>query len=338
MKTCNVVSCSIFFISIVTILFLSAAPSPLASTDLNVTVFTDKPFYFYEENVTIYGNLTENGNLTVGLVAVEVRNPQGQVYVARTLPTGPNPMVYETISILRVDPCDQFGNPRSSFGKGTLAYFKMWVRNTGEEPQQVRHLVVNVFDANMVSLGVYGFHYLTIPAKWDGDFLISYSIPNEASVGTATVYANAYTEWPSIGGSIFCPEKNASFQITDSVGSGAILTTKTQNPNVDQGTDGTYSLFFRLPFRAKAGDYNVYVSARYHWQQAPTNSKVFKLTLLGDADGDGVVDSTDLGLLGLAWGSTQGQPLYNPNCDFNSDGVVDSTDLGIIGLYWGKGY
>jgi len=56
----------------------------------------------------------------------------------------------------------------------------------------------------------------------------------------------------------------------------------------------------------------------------------------GDANNDGVVDSTDLGILGGSWGSATGDPKYDPCADFNSDGVIDSTDLGILGLNWGR--
>jgi len=56
----------------------------------------------------------------------------------------------------------------------------------------------------------------------------------------------------------------------------------------------------------------------------------------GDINGDGVVDSTDLGILGVAWGATLGEPNYMLAADLNSDGVVDSTDLGILGLHWGE--
>lgn len=51
----------------------------------------------------------------------------------------------------------------------------------------------------------------------------------------------------------------------------------------------------------------------------------------GDVNHDGIVDSTDYGILGSSWPPGP----YNPHCDFNNDGVIDSTDLGTLGLYWG---
>lgn len=56
--------------------------------------------------------------------------------------------------------------------------------------------------------------------------------------------------------------------------------------------------------------------------------------LQGDLNGDGVVDSTDHGIFGIAWASTVGEANYIPEADVNSDGTVDSTDLGLLGLNW----
>jgi parallel beta-helix repeat protein len=61
-----------------------------------------------------------------------------------------------------------------------------------------------------------------------------------------------------------------------------------------------------------------------------------EIRILGDVNRDGVVDSTDLGILGGAWGSFIGDPNYLPEADINDDGVVDSSDLGIMGAHWGE--
>ena len=44
--------------------------------------------------------------------------------------------------------------------------------------------------------------------------------------------------------------------------------------------------------------------------------------LLGDINGDGIVDATDLTFLFSAWGT--------PNADLNGDGTTDSADLSVI--------
>jgi hypothetical protein len=56
---------------------------------------------------------------------------------------------------------------------------------------------------------------------------------------------------------------------------------------------------------------------------------------IGDFNDDYVLDSTDLGIMGAAWGAFIGDPNWNPACDLNGDGVIDSTDLGTLGAHWG---
>jgi len=46
--------------------------------------------------------------------------------------------------------------------------------------------------------------------------------------------------------------------------------------------------------------------------------------LVGDLNGDGVVDTADLGILLAAFGSN------DPTADLNNDGIVDTADLGIL--------
>jgi len=60
--------------------------------------------------------------------------------------------------------------------------------------------------------------------------------------------------------------------------------------------------------------------------------------LPGDVNGDGKVDSQDLGALGIAYGSKLGDPNWNPAADFDANGAVDSRDLGILGANYGKHY
>ncbi len=55
--------------------------------------------------------------------------------------------------------------------------------------------------------------------------------------------------------------------------------------------------------------------------------------LLGDANGDGIVAITDLGILGANFNRTGLG--YNMG-DFNNDGIVDIADLGILGANWGS--
>lgn len=47
----------------------------------------------------------------------------------------------------------------------------------------------------------------------------------------------------------------------------------------------------------------------------------------GDLNADGVIDQKDLDLLTAAFGSSQGDPRFVPEADFDGDGVIGLNDL-----------
>ncbi|MFQ5805858.1 MAG: FG-GAP repeat domain-containing protein, partial [Phycisphaerae bacterium] len=50
----------------------------------------------------------------------------------------------------------------------------------------------------------------------------------------------------------------------------------------------------------------------------------------GDVDGDGDTDLADLAALLAAYGTSVGDPSYNPDADFNGDGQIDLSDLAFL--------
>ena len=57
---------------------------------------------------------------------------------------------------------------------------------------------------------------------------------------------------------------------------------------------------------------------------------------LCDFNGDHIVDSADIGLVGLHWGE-RGVPGWVPE-DLNKDAVIDIAEVGLIGLNWQKSW
>ena len=53
-------------------------------------------------------------------------------------------------------------------------------------------------------------------------------------------------------------------------------------------------------------------------------------------DGDGHVDVVDLLSVVYSFGLSQGNPGYDPACDFNNDNTVDNLDLLILVENFGK--
>jgi len=61
-----------------------------------------------------------------------------------------------------------------------------------------------------------------------------------------------------------------------------------------------------------------------------------KVKMLGDINGDGVIDIYDLTIAGMAYGSFEGDLRYDPEADLNKDGHIDMRDLAVIGRNYGK--
>ena len=60
-----------------------------------------------------------------------------------------------------------------------------------------------------------------------------------------------------------------------------------------------------------------------------------KVKIMGDINGDGIVDALDIALVVNAFGSKPGQPRWNPNADLNQDGKVDGKDIATTIYYYG---
>jgi len=58
----------------------------------------------------------------------------------------------------------------------------------------------------------------------------------------------------------------------------------------------------------------------------------------GDLNGDSTVNIIDAAIISAAWGTSEGDPRYNPVADVNNDGFVDLLDLTYVIFNWGKVY
>ena len=120
------------------------------------------------------------------------------------------PHVSFEIEFVEVISCDLTGNPKDIFEIGTMAYFKVIVNNTSPEPADVL-ITVNVYDAYVATIGVASFQG-TIP-QGESVFILDLPIPTSAHIGSATIYASVFTDWPHLGGIPYCPERSATFEI-----------------------------------------------------------------------------------------------------------------------------
>jgi len=63
---------------------------------------------------------------------------------------------------------------------------------------------------------------------------------------------------------------------------------------------------------------------------------IIHVKMLGDVNGDGIIDVTDVYIACVAFGTSLGWPGYNPAVDVNNDGFIDILDLYTVAINFGK--
>lgn len=306
----------------------SLAQASPALNALNITVTTNKQIYKPEETVQIRGNLTNGGSPVAGLVALQISNPLGVELIFRTLSTGSSSPT-GNISIVSVIPCDSNGNPKSSFQKNTLAYFKVSVKNNGTTWESTK-ITLTTFDVNKRPFGIAAISLSLGPGI--NTWIQSIPVTDWTSTGTGVAYASVFTDWPQNGGVPYCSEASATYQIVSGTTS---IASKEPTTESLMSTLGSYNTTFKLPPASKKGNYTIYVSSTYQGLHANKTTQ-FKLTLPSDANNDGKVNVYDLFILAKAWGSKVGDSNWDPRADFDGNGKVDTSDLYLLGRYWGQ--
>jgi len=153
-----------------------------------------------------------------GIATVEFRIPSDPVFgewlayaivdvagttVADTMPFD----VGWIIEILSVTPVE------STYSKGETASFTLSIKNLGKTTKTPTITVV-VYDECAVPIAVALVSEWSIEGEATAEFSCKLDIPMWAFVGTATVYANAFTDLPSNDGVPYCPEAQANFLIS----------------------------------------------------------------------------------------------------------------------------
>jgi hypothetical protein len=115
-----------------------------------------------------------------------------------------------SITVTAIVPSNQIGQPVGSFTEGTVAYLKIAVYSNSMNTEPLL-LTVNVYDAGANAIGVISFKGPAAPGETI--FILGSPIPTGVHLGTATVFVNALTDWPHLGGVPYGPEKTSTFQI-----------------------------------------------------------------------------------------------------------------------------
>lgn len=286
------------------------------------------------ENITILGNLTLDGSpVTDGLVTIQIDDPQDDLFILRTLPTGENPIGPWTIQILELTPCDKSGNPQSSFTAGGNMGMKLTVKNNGLSWEHVI-ITLNLYYSNGVPFKAFVFHETDMePEGVESLTTWPIPIPVDATLGTAFAYANALDGWPKNNELAYCPEKSATFNIVSGGPGGTYTSSESQGTS----TPGKFTLTFRTkPKGGITGNYTVSAVSQYQMWFAPPIHTTFEVILIGDVNGDGKVRVDDVLAVALAFGSNKGDPDWDPRYDLNNDDKVRVDDVLIVAQAFGK--
>jgi hypothetical protein len=179
----------------------------------------------------------------------------------------------------------------------------------------------------------------TLVQNYGVDVIFTKAIPDNAPVGTATIYVNALNGpfpscLPKNGGTAYCPDKPANFTITSKTAgsglyeSGGLLTSQAYETQSLEG-------YYELTFKPSKANFTLYATCWYHGQFASA-SLTFAVVLSGDINGDGRVDGKDIAIASKAFGTKPGDLLWDPRADVNSDGRVDGKDIAIISKSFGQ--
>jgi hypothetical protein len=312
-----------FSFSVIMIMILL---SPVCADELLVS--TNKLSYGLGATIEVHGALSLGGGaVTNGLVAVQIEDKLGNLMFIRVAHTGVPPPPWK-VRIVEFISCDLQGNPKTSFRRDSLAYFRFTVENFDNIFERQVIIALNLFDSVGVSIAVQYARVSLSPGK-QFTLLTSMPIPSDAFIGSAVGCANALTNWPKDDGYAYCPEKQVMFNIT-STGSSQNVTSALSST----GSEGSYSLSFKLPSTSEVlGNHHVYVSAQYNaW--ATTIFDYYWIST--DVNRDGAVNIVDISVAGKAFGTKIGDLKYNRFADISGDNAVNILDLSAIAKDLGK--
>tara|TARA_Y100000782_G_scaffold89394_1_gene97492 strand:- start:411 stop:1127 length:717 start_codon:yes stop_codon:yes gene_type:complete len=115
---------------------------------------------------------------------------------------------YNQFQIASVEVTDQQGNA-STLNRGDMAYIKVTLTSDiSIEPL----VTVNLFDAELTTLGVGS---VKSPLnQGESEIILSFLIPDDAALGDADIFVNAFTNWVSSGGIPLTPEFSITAEIS----------------------------------------------------------------------------------------------------------------------------
>jgi len=208
---------------------------------------------------------------------------------------------------------------------GDLAFFTIRVINNDLTPRDLV-AIVTVYDANGVPLSMGGIKHPQVPPDTGFTSTVSLEIPLSAAGGQAYAYGELFSNWPNQGGYPLAPETPLLFTID-------APTHGTGQHSISIGSQGSYSLSFRLPPTATLGQDDIYVISSVNGVSA-SNLAYFYVKQIGDFNADNRLDFRDLLFFTGNWIAYYNGQIWDPKIDLNNDGKVNFNDLMIFTNAW----
>lgn len=304
--------------------------SSYAATNLQLVLYTTKPSYWLGDYVPTYGYLFANQTLVPdGIINIEVDAPitqwsNGNPVLFRTANTGSNPSAPQTLTTTSLYCSDQFGAPKSNIKRGTIGYFTVEIYNNNDTTVNSYYLTLTVLNiANGVVDSIYFAAANLLLPHQSITITMPFSVQATVPLGTATVYANIFTQLPKDGGYAIALERNATFSITSTALSAGQTSPANLTPDSSIQTSGSWLINFSIPRYQYAGNYSIFTTSRYANTLA-TAQKTVEVRV-PDVNNDGKVNVLDLISIAskLGWTGTPGAIAQ----DVNRDGAVNVLDL-----------
>lgn len=306
------------------------------AVDFSIILETDKSLYGIGEVVNVAGNLTLDGSpISNGLVALEV-NASSEAIIYRTLNTGTDPPATRGVHILNATITDGSGNPLANVYKDgvTLYYIRIYFNNSQTIP--IKALVtITILDSNNYPIHsqTYSAEPIDFESNWTYVWMAPWIVPEDAELGAAKIFANAYTNYPQKMGTPHCPEKSSTFNINLR---GA--TDFSQSGEASLQMTGSFNTAFRIKrLGGRIGNYTItassFILVNNITAYIALDSVTFEVIVQGDLNHDNWVNIFDVVIIGLAYDST---PPKDPRADVNGDGYVNIFDLVLVAVHYGE--
>jgi hypothetical protein len=308
-----------------------------AAPGLKLTLSTEYQIYGLSDTIVANGTLTLNDiPVADGLVAIEVIDPTNTPFTFRTAKTGSITPTNCPVNFTQFYPSDSNGNPKYTFKKGS----NLWIFYEAKNHDSVNHkVIITISIHNPENIPIYATFSSTTtlePGRSITLLFLALPITTDLTVGTYKIYANAYSDLPKNFGYPYCPEQTATFTVTDLTSGSSMNLQKL--PIQSLQTNGTYTSSFKLPRIGRIGTYTIYVGTRYQGEIA-FSSMGIPVVIIGDINGDGIVELMDFFYMSTAYNSEPGDPNWNEKCDIYpwpyGDDHVELMDFWLISLHYG---